>query len=206
MTQYSSFWQAYAAKNPNSPYTPAGQTWTPQNLQNLTTAYVGAGNAPTQQMISGGYAPPPPKFDPMGDLSYAGTASAQTNLEQHAQGEHDYQYTRGEQLYGIDPNGATNSLNPYAQAAILKRNYDNSVRGTNNSYAASGQLYSGARVNAQANNDFGYGQGMDQLKRAASDFYHAQDTSLQGVKDQGLFTLAQALGPAFANFLSGQKG
>jgi hypothetical protein len=204
MAQYKNFYDAWVAKQ--SQPTPAQTSWTPQNLQNLTNAYIGQGNAPTQQMIQGGYAPPAPKFDPMGDVSYAGISSAQTNAEQHAGTEHDYQYARGEQLYGIDPSGAVNNLNPYAQAAILKRNYDNSVRGTDNSYAASGQLYAGSRVNAQAANDFGYGASMDQLKRTASDFYHGQDLNVQGVKDQGLFTLAQALGPAFAAFLAQQRG
>jgi hypothetical protein len=63
-----------------------------------------------------------------------------------------------------------------------------------------------ARLNAQATNDYGYGRSSDQLQRAAGDYYHSNDQTLQGVQDQGLFQIAAALGPAFQNFLAMQKG
>lgn len=150
-------------------------------------------------------------FDPLLDPGYAAAYSAVGNANQHAQAEHDYQYGRGQQVYGVNYNGdvlgdKSGGYNPYSQAAILKRNYVNSVRGTTNSYASSGQLYSGALKNAQAGNDLRYGQNFDQLKRAASDFYHGQDQTVQNVADQGVSQLAGLLGPALANFLQQQRG
>jgi hypothetical protein len=61
----------------------------------------------------------------------------------------------------------------------MKRNYDNSVRGTNNSYAAQGQLYSGALKNAQASNDYNYGLQSDQTQRAAQNAYHSQHLAIR---------------------------
>jgi hypothetical protein len=56
----------------------------------------------------------------------------------------DYGYTQ-DQSGGLafDPN------NPYSRAAVLKRHYDESRRGTGTSLAAQGQLYSGAYQTAQ---------------------------------------------------------
>lgn len=200
-----------ASRGPRAPVpNPAASTWGASNLQGLTDAWLGQGNAPTAEMAQGGYAAPTPTFDPYGDVGYAAGASAIENVNQHAGAEHDYQIHRGGQNYGYDASGnlitSGADLNPYAQAAVLKKNYDNTVRGTDTSYAAQGQLYAGSRLNAQNTNDWNYGTASDQLKRSAADFYHSNDTSLQGTKDQGLMQLAQLLGPAFQNFLLGQKG
>jgi hypothetical protein len=53
--------------------------------------------------------------------------------------------------FGLDASGnvVDDHSNPYSRAAALQTAYDNSVRGTNNSMAARGQLYSGALQNAQ---------------------------------------------------------
>lgn len=213
MAQYNTFWEAYQAAHPDSPYTPAGQTWTPANLQNLTNAWTAAGNAPTQQMVDAGYAPPPPPkptFDPYGDVGYAASSSAVTNANTHAGAERDYQYHNIAQQTGYDSSGnlitSGGDLNPYAQAALLKRNYDASVRGTTNNYAAQGQLYSGAIKNAQATNDFNYGASSDQLQRSAASQYHGQDMNVQNTADAGISQLAALLGPTFANFLNAQRG
>jgi hypothetical protein len=91
---------------------------------------------------------------PLGDVGYAAGDSAVTNANTHAAAERDYQYHNIGQQTGYDSSGnlitSGGDLNPYAQAALLKRNYDASVRGTTNNYAAQGQLYSGAIKNAQA--------------------------------------------------------
>jgi hypothetical protein len=59
----------------------------------------------------------------------------------------------GEQNFGYDAQGnlITGGANydPYSQAMVLQRNYDNTKRGTVNNYAAQGQLYSGALLNKQ---------------------------------------------------------
>lgn len=55
--------------------------------------------------------------------------------------------------YGFGVDAAGNAIddhtNPWSKAAALQTSYDNSVRGTTNSYASRGQLYSGAIQNAQ---------------------------------------------------------
>ena len=49
---------------------------------------------------------------------------------------------------------AFDATNPFSQAALLKRNYDQAQSGNVNSYAARGQLYSGALQNAQNETGF----------------------------------------------------
>lgn len=213
MTQYKTFWQAYQAKHPDSKFTPAGQTWTPQNLQNLANAYSALNPTWTPPAAQNAALPQPVKpvkFDPLLDPSYAASYSAAQNGNQHAQNAYDYGIHNIGQSYGYDPTGALITggadLNPYAQAAVLKRNYDNSVRGTTNSYAAQGQLYSGALKNAQAANDYGYGLSSDQLQRAARNAYNANASALQSTQDQNAAQLAALLGPALQNFLAQQAG
>lgn len=152
----------------------------------------------------------PSVFDPMLDPSYAAAYSGIQNANQHAQANYDYQGHSIGQQYGYDSGGGLISsgadLNPYAVAAVMKRNYDNSVRGTNNSYAAQGQLYAGSLKNAQASNDYNYGLQSDQTQRAAQNAYHNSQLSLQGTQDAGSAQLAALIGPALANFLANQKG
>jgi hypothetical protein len=58
--------------------------------------------------------------------------------------------------YGYNPDGSVNTANPYSRAALYQLGYENSTRGTTNSYAAQGQLYSGALQNAQGENQRQY--------------------------------------------------
>jgi hypothetical protein len=79
----------------------------------------------------------------------------------------DYGYTAS----GYDSSGAPTGLafdpnNPFSRAALAKRTYDQTQAGTTNSMAARGQLYSGAREQATAGNEFQYQQGTDALLKA----------------------------------------
>lgn len=65
----------------------------------------------------------------------------------------------------LDNPTADLASNPYSRAALLQQSYNNQRRGTTNSYASAGQLYSGALQNAQEENLRGYGQGLDALKK-----------------------------------------
>jgi hypothetical protein len=65
----------------------------------------------------------------------------------------------GENDFTIDPN------NPFGRAQLLKRQYDQSKAGTQNSYAARGQQTSGAYGRMQNQNLFGYQQGSDALQK-----------------------------------------
>jgi hypothetical protein len=110
----------------------------------------------------------PQPFDPQLDAARQGAAWN----TQIAGAEAGYQ--RGQLAYnnGFNADGTVNTSNPYSQATLLQDSYKRSQTGTNNSYAAQGQLYSGARLNAQATNDRGYAQGYDQLRRQSMDQYH----------------------------------
>jgi hypothetical protein len=149
-------------------------------------------------------------FDPYGDVGYAATASQNIKTVGHAQDYHDYQAGSGAQNYGYDAQGnlitSGANYNPYSQAMVLQRNYDNTKRGTINNYASQGQLYSGALLNKQGDDAYNYNVADDRLKRSANDYYHANDYSLTQTKDNADAILAQLLGPTFQNFLNSQKG
>ena len=70
----------------------------------------------------------------------------------------NYGYT--DDAHTIDPN------NPFGQAQLLKRNYDQTRTGTENSYAARGQMTSGAYGRMQGQNLFNYQQRDDSLQKA----------------------------------------
>lgn len=67
--------------------------------------------------------------------------------------------------FSIDPN--VDVSNPFSKAALLKRSFQQTQRGNTNSYAARGQLYSGALQNAQNDAAFNNLQGQDSLLKAA---------------------------------------
>jgi hypothetical protein len=110
----------------------------------------------------------PQPFDPQLEAARQGAAWNQ----QTSGAEATYQRGQTAANTGFNADGSVNTSNPYSQATLLQDSYKRSVTGTNNSYAAQGQLYSGARVNAQAANDRGYSQGYDALRRSAMDTYH----------------------------------
>jgi hypothetical protein len=149
------------------------------------------------------------KFDPMLDPSYAGAYSNVTGANERAQAERGYQGHVYGQQYGYDQNGnlitSGADLNPYAQAAVMKRNYDISTKGTQTSYANRNDLFSSAYGNAQAANQFNYGLSSDQLQRAAQAAYHNANLSVQNTADAGQAQLASLLPQAFAAFLAGQQ-
>lgn len=209
MAQYKDFYTAWKAKNAPKPNV-AESTWG-TGRQDLANAY-SAVNPTWQPDPSYGVKVNSVKFDPYSDVGYGAIGSAVENANTHATNERNYQYHQGAQSYGYDSEGriintAVNpDYNPYAEAGVLKKNYDNSVRGTTNSYAANGQLYSGAQINAQNTNDWNYGLSSDRLQRQANAFYHGQDQSVQNTADAGIAQLAAALGPAFSSFLAAQRG
>ena len=111
--------------------------------------------------------------DPVYDQTVAGLARQRDDtlagLAQQQTG------TLADYGYGatFDPQGNVTGLsfypaNPFSRAALLRRNYQQSKTGTQNSMAARGQLYSGALVNAQNTNDVGYLQGENALQNAVT--------------------------------------
>lgn len=104
-----------------------------------------------------------------------------------------YGYTQ-DQFGGL----AFDPTNPYSQAAILKRNYEESRRGSGTSLAARGQLYSGAYQTAQ---DYGNQQELqasDQLQKRLLAFL---STNVAGAAQAGS-AYEQGVGQAGADRLS----
>jgi hypothetical protein len=113
----------------------------------------------------------PQPFDP----AFEAQKLSATWSTQLADSESGYQ--KGETAWGTGYNadGSLNTSNPYSQAMLLQDSYKRGVTGTNNSMAAAGQLYSGARLNAQAHNDRVYAEGSSALKDQARQSYHGID-------------------------------
>lgn len=110
----------------------------------------------------------PQPFDPSFE---AQKQSATWNIQL---GDADANYQRGQTAYntGYNADGTRNTANPYAQAQLLQENWQRSKMGADNSLAAAGQFFSGARANAQARNDRLYAVDSDSLRRSAGDTYY----------------------------------
>lgn len=83
----------------------------------------------------------------------------------------DAQRQRTEQSYGF-----TDPTNPFSQAALLQRSYQQQQTGTLNSMARQGQLYSGAMSNARYNDSFNFGRSYDELSRNYENALQELDT------------------------------
>lgn len=81
--------------------------------------------------------------------------------------------------FTLDPN------NPFSRAALLQKTYEQNQRGTTNSMAAQGQLYSGALQDAQNENTFQNQAGVDSNQKS---FNRMLDELLRGRRDAGLST------------------
>lgn len=143
---------------------------------------------------------PPVTAQPVDPALESAKLGASWNIST-ADGEAGYQ--RGETAWGTGYNadGSLNSSNPYSQAMLLQDQYKRSVTGANNSMAAAGQLYSGARLNAQAHNDRVYAEGSSALKDSARKAYHGIDygqlqtygSNSLGVSGEGYAALHRAV-------------
>lgn len=93
----------------------------------------------------------------------------------------EIQYGKGQvaQEYGFDSQGQLDVSNPYNRASLLERHYKQGQRGTLNSGAAGGQLYSGALQRGLDEGTFGYQRDFDTLRRGASDAYHGLSSQEQ---------------------------
>lgn len=96
--------------------------------------------------------------------------------------------------FGVDASGNVmdDHTNPFSKAAALQTSYDNSQRGTLNSYAARGQLYSGAIQNAQDWNQHQNLQGRDTLMREFMGARSQLDMSDTGAKNAYSSAVSQA--------------
>lgn len=187
--------------------------WTPQQLQQLADAYSAKNptwTPPAEQNAALPNPIQPATFNPNSDPGFVLGNAAILQANQNAQGNYDYGVLSGSQQFGYDANGnlitSGAGYNPFNQAAQLQRSYDNAKRGTTNSYAASGQLYSGALQNAQGENTYQYNKSSDALQRGASDYYHGLQSNLDSTKLAGQTSYAQLVMNALQNYLSSQGG
>lgn len=99
-----------------------------------------------------------------------------TNNVQLGDAESAWQQGQLQRSSGFDASGnlvtGGADFTPFSQAMQLQDAYHANQRGTTNSYAAQGQLYSGAYQNAQGIADKSYAQGYDALKTSALQGYH----------------------------------
>jgi hypothetical protein len=102
-----------------------------------------------------------------------------------ANGEAAYQTGNLGFDYGYNPDGTVNVANPYSRAALYQLGYTNSKRGTTNSMAAQGQLWSGAYGHQQDLNDQAYARGEAGNRLA-------YQRALHGVQSGKLSTYANA--------------
>ena len=125
-------------------------------------------SSPSAPGAAGGTPPAPGGTPSPYDSSYDATVNAINTGLGNTLADLTYDETRLKQDYGFD-----DPSNPYNRAAMLRRAFEQQQRGTQNSYAARGQLYSGAIVNAQNENQFGYNRDFDSLSRAYKDALNA---------------------------------
>jgi hypothetical protein len=126
----------------------AGFSGLPSQLTPAQTAFLGQ-NAPAGGNTGATPGVTPQPYDP----AAANAALVGNRNIALAKGEGAYQLGNLGFDYGYNPDGSVNTANPYSRAALYQLAYTNSKRGTTNSLAARGQLYSGAMVNAQNEND-----------------------------------------------------
>lgn len=116
--------------------------------------------------------PPPPPPLPVDPQYKANVNAAQLGYNttreqtQAARGQLGAQYGFG---VGADGNVFDDHSNPFSRAAALQTAHDQRQSGNTNSYAARGQLYSGALLNAQNANERQNLQGRDVLIRQFMD-------------------------------------
>jgi len=102
------------------------------------------------------------------------------------------QRSSAQQSFGFD-----DASNPYSQAKLLERAYQQRSRGTSTSFAASGGLYSGALQRAQGENRFSYDQSVDSARRQYQELLDslgyqeaqagsAQESGLLGAEESSL--------------------
>lgn len=129
----------------------------------------------------------PPIVDPwnndaayQGEMTSAGLRRDQAKLRlagRQSEAEQGYGYRVGEDGELDESSFASN---PYTRAAMMKANYDRQVRGTTNSSAARGQLYSGAVDRARLSDAAAY---TGQRSEAINDFTRLMAEIEQGRTD-----------------------
>jgi hypothetical protein len=108
-------------------------------------------------------APPPP------DWQQQAYEASQARGVQYADAQATYDRGRIQRDFGYGDKGQVDPNNPYSRAALLERNFSQQQAGNTNSFAAQGQLYSGALQNQKNSTTFGYLQNKNDLRNQYAD-------------------------------------
>jgi hypothetical protein len=133
-----------------------------------TVGTVGSGqvglptNSPQQTVT----APAPAGATPMPDPALMQQQATANNNVRLGDAWATYQTGQINADYGFTPQGQIDPNNPYSRAALLQRSYQDSQRGTTNSYASAGQYNSGAYSRMRGRNTENFDIGLDQLKKS----------------------------------------
>jgi len=150
------FINTYNAANPQAPY------GSPQYWQNYN---------PSQ-----GFGSPGPAQAPQQDPALIAQQTANAQRRTNLLSDQDVDLQQQSQETGFSYNPATGQFggfdptNPFSQAALLMEAKKNRDRGENTSFAASGQLYSGAYKAAKGETQHQYDRGYDTLRRGFEDY------------------------------------
>lgn len=116
--------------------------------------------------------PAAPPFD--AELEARRTAANQRRTTLLSDADVDLQQTSQEYGFGYNPAtgqaGGFDPTNPFSQAALLMKARKERDQGENTSFAASGQLYSGAYGAAKKETGVQYDRGYDTLRRGFQDY------------------------------------
>lgn len=135
--------------------------WTPASVQAFQDKGLNVTGMKVYQPPQGGMSgfsttvAPPPFY---GDLAQ-NDAAALNNLN-NTNASLDYQTGQVKQEFGFE-----DTSNPFSRARLLERTYKQAQARNTNSYAAAGQLYSGALGRAQKTAKFSYDANYDATKR-----------------------------------------
>lgn len=136
---------------------------------------VGAG------LPGGAPAAPHMPWDAQYELAAGGAEKAYGNTHAYLQSKK----LMTQQDYGIAPGFNDYANNPFSRAALLRKSYDTSVRGSTNSYAAGGHLYGGSLRNAQTANRGQYDQGYNDLNKGyLGDLGNIDQEDAQALEDR----------------------
>lgn len=152
---------------------------------------------------------------PYKDESYFNTVASEAARRDNTLNSLTAQESTAKIGYGFDTDIATN---PYSRAALLQKNYDTAQKGTMNSMAAGGQLYSGAHSNARGMNRGNYNANYDGLRKSYdAELARIRDSRQNAGEEYDRATIAAGQsaiaraskvppGPAFSPARRGKKG
>jgi hypothetical protein len=160
----NSAWAGVANAAPKPPSAPPS----PQ------AGFSGPSGPPQGFTVTQGGLPPDPAYQmTMGGLTQTRDRHDRGLQQQRGAGLQEYGYTEDPNTHAVafDPN------NPYSQAALLRKHYQQAKTGNTTSYAAKGQLYAGSLQNAQNASTDQFNASDDALTRGIINFLAANTTA-----------------------------